>query len=471
MPSDFDLVVIGAGPAGEKAAAQAAYIGKRVAVIERRPTPGGSLTSGVVASKTIREAAAYLTGFRRRDVYGVAPLPDPRAAIDAVRTRSDAVVHVIESRAADNLVRHGVEFIEGSAQLAGPGHVVVDLRAGGSRTLTTDVVLIATGSRPYHPPGLPFEHPNVLDGDEAALLDRAVPHVLVVGGGAVGCEYASILTALGSRVTLVDVGHRLISYLDEDLSVHLERVFAGQGVRLLRAPRDQIRIDGGNDGLRARIGTADELRPDKVIVAMGRVGNVEGLGLEAAGVATDERGRILVDATFQTTSAGVYAAGDVVGPPALASVSMEQARVAVCHAFALPFKTAVDAVPPLGVYTLPELASVGASERSARDAGVDCAIGRATFSGNVRATIAGDTEGFLKLVFRRDDRRLLGVHIFGDHAVDLVHHGQAVLHFGGSIDYFIDATYNVPTLTEAYKYAAYDGLARLSQRPTITSFA
>jgi NAD(P) transhydrogenase len=294
-------------------------------------------------------------------------------------------------------------------------------------------------------------------------IDRPFASLVVIGGGAVGCEYASIFTALGVEVTLVDSGERVLSFFDAEISELLARAFSRMGMRLVLGGGRAL-VSRDDDGLKCALASGEEIRPDKVLFASGRVGNVEGLGLEEAGVQVDARNRIVVDEEFRTTAQAVYAAGDVLGPPALASVSMEQGRVAACYALGIPFKETVDPMPPFGVYSVPEAAMVGLTEADAAMQGVDYEVGRGWFAGNTRATIAGATDGLVKLVFRRDTRELLGVHVLGDHAAELIHQGQAVLNYGGTIDYFIHSTFNAPTESEAYKYAAYDGLQRLQRR-------
>jgi NAD(P) transhydrogenase len=309
-------------------------------------------------------------------------------------------------------------------------------------------------------PGVPFDDPDVDDSESAFEIDRPCGSLVVVGGGAVGCEYASIFTALGIEVTLVDSGGRLLPFLDAEISQLLAQAFSGMGIRLVLGG-GRATVGRDEKGLTITLASGEEIRPDKVVFASGRVGNTEGLGLEEAGVEVDERNRIVVDDRFRTTAEWIYAAGDVIGPPGLASVSMEQGRVAACYALGIPFKETVDPMPPFGVYSVPEAAMVGLTEEGAVEQGIDYEVGRGWFSRNPRATIAGATDGLVKLVFRRRDRRLLGVHVLGDLAAELVHQGQAVLNYGGNIDYFIHNTFNAPTESEAYKYAAYDGLQRL----------
>jgi NAD(P) transhydrogenase len=460
----YDLVVVGAGPAGEKAAAQAAYFDKRVVVVERASALGGELAASALTTKAMREAALYLTGFRRRDVYGASIDLDPQAAIDRLRARAVDVAERMSRAVRENLDRHGIELVTGSAALGSDGSVVVaTAEEVPQRVLRGGIVLIATGSRPFHPPGIPFDDPDVLDSETARELSRPMASLVVVGGGAAACEYASIFMALGAEVTLVDRGARLMPFLDSQCSAQVAACFRSFGMTVV-SERGVSRVTREKQGLRVEMTAGPPIHPEKIIFAAGRTGNTEELGLAAAGVTTDDRGRIVVDDHFQTTAPGVYAAGDVIGPPALASASMEQGRVAACYSLGIPFKETVDPLTPFGVYSIPECAMVGVTEDEAAQQGIDFVTGVSRFSDNSRASISGITEGILKLVVRCDDRRVIGVHIVGESATELVHQGQAVLHFGGTIDYFIHATFDVPTLSDAYKYAAYDCLPRLNAR-------
>jgi NAD(P) transhydrogenase len=453
----FDLVVIGSGPAGEKGANQAAYYGHRVALVERRPDPGGAAiaVSGVPV-KALRDAAVYLTGGSRRDVFGIGISLAPDLVINRLRAHVTDVVSMMTAAVRENLRRHCVELVNGEARLGPDRTVIVQTKEGGVRTLRARVVLLAAGSHPYHPPDLPFDDPDVHDSETVLSVERLPERVTVVGGGPVGCEYASIFSALGVDVTLVDRGTRLLPILDGEVSEALAQSLRRSGARLMLGAQVES-VERDAEGLIVLV-DGEILRPQLVLHAVGRIGNVEGLGLAEAGVQADDRGRIRVDRDFQTSAQGIYAAGDITGPPGLASVAMEQARVAMCRAFEIPYKESLDPVVPTGIYTLPEAAMVGLTEEAARAAGDDVHTGRALFEANARARIAGSTEGLLKLVFRRTDRRLLGAHILGEEATELIHIAQAVLHSGGAIDEFIDTTYNFPTRADAYKYAAYDGL-------------
>jgi NAD(P) transhydrogenase len=459
----FDLVVIGAGPAGEKAAAQAAYWGKRVAVIERAPAPGGTpATTGGIPSKTIREAALYLTGFRRREIYGVGLDLPSDLSLERIRARAQDVVRLAVDTVRQNLDRHGIAVFTGQARLQSDRSIIVEGET--DRVLRADIVMIATGSRPFHPASVPFDDPDVHDSESLLALDRLPRSLAVIGGGPVGCEYASVAAALGVEVCFIDHGGRLLPFMDEEISGLLAESFTSSGIRLVLGHGvPNVRRQDGS--LTVTLDDGAILRPEKVLFASGRAGNTEGLGLAEAGIEADARGHIVVDDRYQTTAQGVYAAGDVIGPPALASVSMEQGRVAICHAFNIPFKETVDPLPPFGVYSIPEVAMVGMTEQAATKEGIEYEIGRAWFADNARARIAGSTEGLVKLVFRRDDRVLLGAHVMGDVASELIHVPQAVIHANGTVDRFIHTTFNVPTFSEAFKYAAYDGLQRLGGRP------
>ncbi len=459
----FDLVVIGSGPAGEKGANQAAYFGHRVAVVERHSRPGGAAiaVSGVPV-KALRDTAVYLTGWSRRDVYGVGISLAPDLVMNRLRARTTDVVATMSAAVLENLQRHGVELVRGTAGLGPERTVIVRNEDGGERILRARVILLATGSRPFHPPEVPFDDPDVHDSETVLSIERLPERLMVVGGGPVGSEYASIFAALGVEVTLVDRGARLLPLLDSELSEALAQSLKQAGARLmLGAEVESVERDA--DGLVVRV-SGETVRPQVLLHAVGRTGNVEALGLAEAGVELGERGRVRVDQNFQTTAQGIFAAGDIIGPPGLASVAMEQARVAMCRAFDIPFKESLEPSVPTGIYTLPEASMVGLTEEAARAAGEDVETGRAFFGANARALIAGTTEGLVKLVFRASDRRLLGAHILGEEATELIHVAQAVLHTGGTIDEFIDTTFNFPTRADAYKYAAYDGLQRLQAR-------
>jgi NAD(P) transhydrogenase len=458
---DYDLVVIGSGPAGEKGAAQAAYFGKRVALVEKSPWLGGAgINTGTVPSKTLRETALYFSGLRQRGLYGIDySLKDGLTVADFMH-RERVVVEQQRALIARNLQRHAIELVRGTATVAGPHLVRVTDGTGAVRDLTTRVILVATGSSPHRPADVPFGHPRIHDSDTILQLDHIPPSMAVVGGGVIGIEYASIFTALGVRVTLVDGRDRIVSFVERELAERLQRRLEGLGMTFVLDTR-VAEVAARDDGVTLTLAGGRRIEADIGLWAAGRQSNVEGLGLEAVGVRLGKRGLIEVDAHYRTSVPGIYAAGDVIGFPALASTSMEQARVAMVHAFDLRYKERVSPVLPLAVYTVPEIAMAGLTSGQCDERGLVHLAGRAGYDKSARGQIIGDADGMLKLVFATTDKRLLGVHILGELASELVHIGASVLAREGTIDEFIDAVYNYPSLSESYKYAAYDGLGAL----------
>ncbi len=462
----FDLVVIGSGPAGEKGAAQAGYFGKRVALVEKAEAVGGACVhTGTLPSKTLREAALYLTGFQKRELYGMTLDLDRQASVRRLMGRLRAVTGEQVAQIGRNLDRHHVTLVRGAAEFVSASEIVVrDAGGNGSRRLTGAVFLIATGSSPLRPTGIPFDDPDVEDSDTILNLDRIPDALAVVGGGVIGCEYACIFAALGTRITIVEGRTALMRFLDHEMSDSLRQSLEREGhrVRLGDAVRAIERLPGRS--LRLVLKSGEELLVDKVLYSAGRAGNTAGLALDRAGVEADAKGRLVVNEHFQTSVPHIYGAGDVVGSPALASVSMEQGRVAMCHAFDLAYKTRVAPLTPLGVYTIPEISMIGATEDELTHKGTPFESGRAHYENNARGQITGERDGLLKLLFEVPSKKLLGVHIIGDNATELIHIGQMAMTFSSTIDVFIDSVFNFPTLSEAYKYAAYDGLGRLARR-------
>ena len=459
----YDLIVIGGGPAGQGAAEFAAFAGKHTLVIERKVLGGLVVTTGGGPTKTLREAALHLTGFRYRALYGITEQPDIVTAVERSRARTEEVSSAIKNFTHSFFVdRLGVDVVYGSARL-GPNHSVIVTPREVSETeriFTAEKILIATGSGPFHPPNIPFDDPDIFDSEELPNIKRIPKSALVVGGGPIGCEFASIFSAFGIPVTVVNSGEHLLGTMDSELSDLLRRAFEKQGMRIVLGTG--VHTAGRvNDELQITLRTGEMLRPDMALFATGRLVDTKGLDLDSAGVKLNPRGVVEVDNHFQTSIEGVYAAGDVIGP-SLASVSTEQGRVAACHALGLGFKEKLDPLSVSAVYSVPELAGVGLTEGNAKEQGIDYEIGRCSFGEIPRGLISGDTEGILKLVFRRQDRRLLGVHILGDIASELIALGQATLYNSGTIDVFNNLTVATPTYTMAYKYAAFDGFKRLA---------
>jgi NAD(P) transhydrogenase len=460
VSGDYDLVVIGGGPAGERGAAQAAYFGKRVAIVERQPEPGGAAVhTGTLPSKTLRETALFLSGYRQRHLYGVTVDLDPDLTVARLLERKDAVRDLELERIHTNLQRHGIDLLGGDGRLVDP-HTVEVTSTDGDVRLSADVILIATGSSPYHPVGIPYDDDDVHDADGILRIHRLPRSMAVIGGGVIGCEYACMFAALGVEVHLVDPRSGLLPFLDREMGERLAVAMRSLGVRL-HLERKHEHVVRGSAGLTCTLSSGEALVVGSVMVAAGRQGNTDGLELPAVGVQVDPRGYVEVDEDFLTAVPSMYAAGDVVGFPALASVSMEQARVAVCHAFGFTYKRQVSDLLPYGVYTIPEVSCVGLGEDEAARRGLDVVAGRAFFRDNVRGQIMSDRDGMVKLVFDRSTRRLIGCHCIGERASELVHVGQAVIVLNGTVETFIEMVFNHPTLGETFKYAAYDALAQL----------
>jgi NAD(P) transhydrogenase len=462
----YDLVVIGAGPAGEKAAVQAAYFGKRVLVIEDQPEPGGAAVhTGTLPSKTLRETALYLSGHQARALYGVAVELDRSATLQRLMSRKAGIAEAEARAFRHNFARHGVEYERGRGSFV-DAHTVAVARGGGAgeRRVTGDFILIATGSRPHRPKDIDFEDPGIHDSDEILTIDALPSSLTILGGGVIGCEYACMFAALGVNVTLVDARPEILPFLDLEIVARLRSAMAKLGIALIRGARWQgVRRAGA--GIRSELGPERSVTSEHLLFAAGRVGNVADLSLENAGLAADARGYVPVDLLFRTRVPHILAAGDVIGFPALASVSMEQGRVAVCQAFGFGYKTQVAQVLPYGIFTIPEVSAFGETEESCKEKRLDYVVGRALYLENPRGKITGDLEGITKLVVERSSRKLIGVHVIGERASELVHIGQIAITLGGKVDTFIDMVFNYPTLADSYKYAAYDCLRALATSP------
>ncbi|MBV9341265.1 MAG: Si-specific NAD(P)(+) transhydrogenase [Acidobacteria bacterium] len=457
----FDLIVIGCGPAGEKAGAQAAYFGKRVAVIERAEHVGGSsINTGTVPSKTLRESALYFSGLKQRGLYGIDySLKENLTVADFMRHERE-VVEMERRRILKNLSLHKIELVNGQASFE-DAHTIEVRGKNARQRLRGDVVLIATGSKPHRAPGVAFDDVRVFDSDTFLQMERIPATLAVIGGGVIGCEYASVFVALGVQVALVDGRDRLLPFLDAEISERLRQRLAALNMQFWLNERP-AKVRTTPSGVDVVMSSGTILQVEAVLFAAGRRAAVDGLCLENAGLAVNERGYISVDKDYCTAVPHIYAAGDVIGFPALASTAMEQGRVSVCHAFGFRYKQRLPSMLPMGIYTVPEISVVGETEESCREKGINYCVGRALYANNVRGHIIGDTAGMLKLIFARSDKKLLGVSIIGESATELIHIGMLVLDGHGSIDEFIDQVFNFPTLSEAYKYAAYDGLGNLT---------
>lgn len=458
----YDLIVIGSGPAGEKGAAQAAYFGKKVALVERSTQLGGAcINTGTLPSKTLRESALYFSGLGQRGLYGIDYSLREGLTVHDFMRHKDAVVEAERTKVSKNIAAHSIDHFTGTGQFEDAHHLLVHSAQGEPIRISTDVFLIATGSKPHRSPEIPFDDRFVFDSDTILQMDRIPESVAVIGGGVIGCEYASIFAALGVKATLVDGRDRLLPFLDAEISERLRGRLTDLGMQFFFNDRLQ-HLDKMNGKITLKLESGKILEAETCLFAAGRRAAVEGLGLEKVGLGVNKRGYVEVNEAYQTSAPHIYAAGDVIGFPALASTSMEQGRVAVCHAFGFQYKKRLANMLPMGIYTIPEVSSVGESEESCKEKKIPYEVGRAQYSNNARGQIVGDSHGLVKLVFGRGDRRLLGVHIMGESATELIHLGMMVLESKGTIDLFIDFVFNYPTLSETYKYAAYDGLGNLA---------
>ncbi len=489
-PTPYDLIVIGSGPAGESAASAAAIFGKRAAIVEKSPLVGGaSANTGTLPSKTLRETALAISGLKARDLYGVDLSLRREANVADFMYHERRVTANERKRVERSLSRHGVVLYHGTASFLDPHTIRVVAEAerhdgghghahdGGHHHdrhpaprprevhLRGETILIATGSSPVHPPGFPFDHPRVLDSDTILQLERLPRSLAVVGAGVIGSEYACTFAALGTAVYIVDGRDELLPFLDADISRALEDAMHDQlGIEFLWRNRVDRCVAPDYGDITLEFDTGGRLCVDAVLVAAGRASNTAALNLAAAGLEPGPRGLLTVDAHYRTAVPHIYAAGDVIGFPALASTSMEQARVAMCHAFHDGYKTDLAPILPTGIYTIPEVSMVGAAEEDLRAKGVDYVVGRASYAHCARGEIIGDQTGFLKLLYRRDDMKLLGVHVIGEQASEVVHVGVVAMLAEATGDLFNRSCFNFPTLGDLYKIATYDAYQKRGQR-------
>ena len=464
----YDMLVIGSGPAGQRAAIQAAKLGKRVAMAERRGVVGGvCINTGTIPSKTLREAVLHLSGYRLRSLYGASYTVKQHITMEDLLFRTDHVVRHEIDVTLHQLMRNDVDLFNAHAQFVDPHTLrLIDLDKRGTRAmrhLSAATIVIAAGTEATRDEHIPFDGQRICSSDDVLQMQR-LPHSLaVVGAGVIGLEYASLFAALGVRVTLIDKRQRLLSFIDAEIVDTL--------AHHLRENRVTLRLgeevsgmepfnDVSGDRVRIQLASGKQVVADAALYSIGRTGATSRLTLGAAGVETDDRGRISGNEHYQTNVPHIYAVGDVIGFPSLASTSMEQGRLAACHAFGVE-ATSVPALFPYGVYSIPEISMVGRTEEELTAEGVPYEVGKAHYREIARGQIIGDSIGLLKLIFHLQTHALLGVHIIGDGASELVHIGQAVLSLNAPIEYFVNTVFNYPTLAECYKTAAFDGINRL----------
>ena len=458
----YDLLVIGSGPAGQRAAIQGAKIGKRVALIEKREVVGGAcINTGTIPSKTMREAVMHLSGYRYQGIYGMNYRVKEKITMSDLSFRIQHVMKTEVDVTQAQLSRNEVEMLTGAASFLDSSHVRV-VNSRGQSDYEGEVIVIATGTKPACSPAVPINGQTIINSDQILTIPTIPKTLIVVGGGVIGVEYGSMFAALGVRVILIEKQPRLLDFADseiiEALCYHLRDTRV-----TLRLNEEVESVEETPEGVVANLKSKKRISGDMLLFAVGRQGNIEELNLEAAGLEADTRGRIAVDSQYRTKQPNILAVGDIIGFPSLASVSMEQGRIAAGNAFGVALKTQ-PAYYPYGIYTIPEISFVGKTEEQLTDEDVPYEVGLAYYREIARGQIRGDTTGRLKLIFHRDTKEVLGVHIIGEGASELIHIGQAVLTLGGTIEYFVNTVFNYPTLAECYKAAAFNGLNKLSRR-------
>lgn len=464
-PTAYDIVIIGAGPAGQKAAIQGAKAGKRVALIERERGIGGSCVyRGTIPSKTFRESALHINRLRRAsEAFEFRIKPD--AEISALLSRLEEVVHAHDIFMSKQLRRNGISLFHGRARFLNDRTVEMQAVDGARQQFTAEHFVIATGSRPRNPPEFPVDHEHILDSDSLLSMIYLPRSLAIIGGGVIGCEYASIFALLGVQVTLIDRATAPLQFMDQELVAQFVTSFAQHGGQYLGGQTIHSMAWDGATQVVTILGDGQIVKSEKLLVALGRQANVEDLNLTAAGLQLNAKGSLSVNQYCQTDVPHIYAAGDMVGAPALASKAMEQGRRSVRHALNLPIGDAVSTIP-LGIYTIPEMASIGMDEKMASERYRNPIVGRAKFEEIARAQISGSSDGLLKMIADPQGERLLGIQIVGESATELIHLGQMALQQGAMIESFIDNVFNFPTYAEAYRVAALDILGQVAKRNT-----
>jgi NAD(P) transhydrogenase len=457
---DYDMIVIGCGPAGQRAAVQAAKLRKKVAIVDRREVVGGvCVNTGTIPSKSFKEAVMYLSGIRQRGLYGAGYRVKPDISMSDLTFRCNRVMQLEIEVIKNQLNRNRIDTLYGHAAFIDPHTIEIATNTGMLRK-SAEKFVIAVGARPHRPSHVKFDGQSIFDSDDVLTLKRLPREMVVVGGGVIGTEYGSMFAALGVNVTIVDQRKRLLGFVDEEMIECLQFQLRSLGVRLRlgeEVDSCSVREDGQ---VVTALKSGKVIVSDCVLYSAGRVSATSDLGLERIGIEADQRGKLSVNDSFQTPVSHIYAAGDVIGFPALASTSARQGRLATCHAFGVEEKS-LEVPLPYGIYAIPEIAFVGATEDELTSQGVPYETGIARYREIARGQLLGDEEGILKVLFHRKTEELLGVHIIGEYATELVHIGQAVMALNGGLGYLRDAVFNYPTLAECYKVAALDGFNKL----------
>ena len=458
----YDLIVIGSGPGGQRAAIQGSKLGKKVALVERREVVGGvCVNTGTIPSKTFREAVLHLSGYYYQNIYGVNYRVKDKITMADLAFRVQHVIKTEVDVIQAQLSRNNVELITGIGGFIDP-HTVRVTNAGQEQTFCAEHIVIATGTKPAETPTVPINGRNIIDSDQVLDMPEIPKSMIVVGGGVIGVEYTCMFAALGVRVILVEKRPRLLEFADSEMVEALSYNLRDHRVTL-RLNEEVESVEETAEGtVVARLESKKKLSGDALLYAVGRQGNIDELNLEAAGVKADARGRIIVDCEYRTAQPHIFAIGDVIGFPSLASVSMEQGRIAAAGAFGKKL-ISNPASYPYGIYTIPEISFIGKTEEQLTDEDVPYEVGVAYYREIARGQIRGDTTGRLKICFHRETKQVLGVHVIGEGASELLHIGQAVMILGGTVEYFVDTVFNYPTLAECYKAAAFNGLNKLAK--------
>lgn len=452
---DYDLLVLGSGPSGQKAAIAAAKLGRRVGIVDRRDMIGGvCINTGTVPSKTLREAVLYLTGLSQRDLYGSSYRVKEEITVGDLAARTQHVISRQTDVIRNQLARNRVALITGTGRFADPHSIWVDGGSGHESKLTFDKIVIAAGTRPARPDSVDFDDRTIVDSDGVINLQAVPRSMVVVGAGVIGMEYASMFAALGTKVTVVERRDGMLDFCDEEIVESLKYHLRDLSVTF-RFGEEVAAVEKHETAALCILKSGKKIVADTVMYSAGRQGQTDDLALDAAGLEADRRGRIAVDEHYRTSVEHIYAVGDVIGFPALASTSMEQGRMAALHACGEPVRE-LQELQPIGIYTIPEISFVGKTEEELTNAATPFEVGVARYRELARGQIVGDSYGMLKLLVSPQDGRLLGVHVFGTGATEIVHIGQTVMGCGGTVDYLIDTVFNYPTLSEAYKVAALD---------------
>jgi NAD(P) transhydrogenase len=459
MEFDYEMLVMGSGPAGQKAAIQAAKLGRRVAVVERLQVVGGVCTnSGTIPSKTLREAVVYLTGISQRSMYGDSYRVKDDLKIGDLMWRTQTVIGREVDVVRNQLSRNHVHLLTGEAEFV-DSHMVMVTNGNDVRRVTAENIVIAVGTVPARPPAVRFDERSVLDSDGILNLQTIPDALVVVGAGVIGIEYASMFAALGTKVTVVEQREHLLEFCDRQVTEALQYHLRDLGVTF-RFGDAVVAVDPHDGGTITHLQSGKRIASDTVLYSAGRQGATAGLNLAAAGLDADRRGRIAVDEQYRTSVEHIYAVGDVIGFPSLAATSMEQGRLAAAHASGIETSPISD-ILPIGIYTIPEISFVGKNEEELTDEQISYEVGISRYRELARGAILGDAHGLLKLLVSTDDRRVLGVHVFGTNATELIHIGQTLMMFGGTVDHLVEMVYNYPTLAESYKVAALDATNKL----------